>query len=185
MPREKSQKIKLLCLADLLRHETDAEHPMRTDDICSRLGETGIKCDRHVLAKDVEILKSFGYKVEKCRISRSLGYYIDERKFELSELKIIMDALQAASFIPESKTTDLSNRISSLAGVFKEDLLKDNQVTFNSRKHTNEEVYNIVGLLAEAIETHHQASFLYFDLDGFGKRVYRKSGKQYLCSGFR
>ena len=180
MTREKPQKIKLLCIADLLRYDTDAKHPMKTEELCNRLGELGIKCDRRVLTEDIKILQSFGYQIVRCKVGCSYAYYIDQREFELSEIKIILDALQAASFIPESKTYGLSMRLASLAGIFSGELLKEGLVSFNSRKHTNDEVYDTVGFLNEALQSRHQVSFRYFFLDENKERVYQKNGERYI-----
>ena len=42
MPKDNKQKIKLLYLMEVLRQETDEQHPMSTNQICKRLGEQGI-----------------------------------------------------------------------------------------------------------------------------------------------
>ena len=43
-------------------------------------------------------LKDFGIPIEQMRGSNP-GYYIEERDFELPELKLLVDAVQASKFI--------------------------------------------------------------------------------------
>ena len=48
------QKMKLLKLMELLRQETDEQHPMTKAEVCRRLCEMGINCDVRTLGRDVE-----------------------------------------------------------------------------------------------------------------------------------
>lgn len=180
MARENNQKIKLLCLLELLKQETDEEHPMTTAEICSRLEKLNIPCDRRTLSKDIAILNEFGFEVMSDVAGHGKVYYIEDRSFSIPELKIIVDAIQAASFISPRKTDDLIGRIAALGGTHRAELLKGNMVCFNTRKHTNEYIYYSVGYLEEAIRTKRKVSFLYFDLDENGSKIYRKGKERYI-----
>ena len=50
----------------------------------------------------------------------------------------MLDAVQAASFVTEKKTAELVEKVASLGGSHRAELLKENMVCFNTRKHTNE-----------------------------------------------
>ena len=50
MPQENCQKIKLLKLMEILRQETDEDHPLKTTAICEKLLAMNIKCDRRTLS---------------------------------------------------------------------------------------------------------------------------------------
>ncbi len=56
MPQENCQKIKLLKLIEMLRQETDEDHPLKTTDICNKLLAMNIKCDRRTLHLDMKLL---------------------------------------------------------------------------------------------------------------------------------
>lgn len=49
MPRNSEQKIKLLILYDILRKNTDENHPMTTKEIVAALQEYGIGVSRKTL----------------------------------------------------------------------------------------------------------------------------------------
>ena len=53
MAQDNCHKIKLLKLLELLRQETDEQHPLPTNAVCSKLAGMGITCDRRTLAKDI------------------------------------------------------------------------------------------------------------------------------------
>lgn len=152
MAQENWQKYKLLKLLELLRQETDEQHPLATSALCNRLAEMGISCERRTLTKDIAVLNDLGYEVMWNWVGKEKGYYIEDRSFSVPELKILIDAVQAASFITDKKTAELIDKIAELGGTHKADILKSNMVCFNTRKHSNESIYYNVGFLEDAIQ---------------------------------
>ena len=174
------QKYKLLKLLELLRQETDEQHPLSTSQICNKLGEMGISCERRTLTKDIAVLNELGYEVMWIWVGKEKGYYIEDRSFSVPELKILIDAVQAASFVTEKKTTELIDKIAALGGSHKADILKSNMVCFNTRKHSNESIYYNVGFLEDAIQPQKKVIFYYFDLNENGEKVYRNGHHHYV-----
>lgn len=180
MARDNYQKVKLLVMYEILKQESDQDHPFTTSMLCSRLGEMDIPCDRRTLTKDVAMLNELGFEVQVRNVSHEKGYYMKDRSFSVPEIKLMMDSVQAAAFVTEDKTKELVDKIARLAGTRRAEVLKKNLVCFNTRKHTNEAVYQTIDLLENALEKHSKASFQYFDLDETGQRVLRKQGKRYV-----
>ena len=180
MAQDNCQKIKLLKLLELLRQETDEQHPLTTMDICNRLGAMGISCERRTLSKDVALLNEQGYEVMWRWVGKEKGYYIEDRSFSIPELKILIDAIQASSFITEKKTADLIGKIANLGGSHRAELLQGNVVCFNTRKHSNESIYYNVSSLEDALQHQKKVLFRYFDLDERGQKVYRREGHRYV-----
>ena len=180
MAQDNCQKIKLLKLYELLRQETDEQHPMTTMTIIDRLGKMGISCERRTLAKDMAILNEQGYEVMFRWIGKEKGYYVEDRSFSVPELKILIDAVQAASFVTGKKTAELIEKIADLGGGHRADILKGNMVCFNTRKHSNESIYYNVGFLEDAIQQQKKVIFYYFDLNEHGEKVYRRDGHHYV-----
>jgi len=180
MERENCQKIKLLKLYELLCQETDEQHPLTTMNIVDRLGQMGISCERRTVAKDMAILNEQGYEVMVRWMGKEKAYYVEDRSFSVPELKVLIDAVQAASFITEKKTDELIDKIANLGGSHRAEILKSNMVCFNTRKHSNETIFYSVGYLEEALLQRKKVIFRYFDLDENGVRVYRKDGHHYV-----
>lgn len=180
MAKDNCQKIKLLKLYELLRQETDDQHPMTTVTIIARLGKMGISCDRRTLSKDVDVLNEQGFEVMTVRLGKEKGYYVEERTFSVPEIKIMIDAVQAASFITDKKTKELTGKIAELGGSHRADILRGNMVCFNTRKHSNESIYYNVDFLEEAILEQKKVIFRYFDLNEHGEKVYRRDGHHYV-----
>lgn len=180
MPQENCQKIKLLKLMEILRQETDEDHPLKTTAICEKLLAMNIKCDRRTLHKDMKVLNEQGFEVMSLLIDHERAYYIADRSFSVPELKILIDAVQAASFVTDKKTAELIDKIAELGGSNRAAILKDNIVHFNTRKHRNECIYYNVDTIEEAIHTDKRIIFHYFDIDENGERVYRRDGHHYV-----
>lgn len=180
MSNDNCQKIKLLKLVELLRQETDESHPLSTSQICNRLGIMGISCERRTVSKDITLLNEQGYEVMQCRLGKENGYYIEDRSFSVPELKILIDAVQAANFITDKKSKELINKISALGGSHQAEIIKNNLVCFNTHKHSNETVYYSVGYLEDAIRQQSKVLFRYFDFDENGEKTYRRDGHRYV-----
>ena len=176
------QKIKLIKLYEILRQHTDEDRPLSTNQLCAKLLAEGITCDRRTLAQDIDILNANGFEVLRRRTRYAMLFYIVDRRFDLAEVKILIDAIQAASFITPQKTKELTDKVASLAGSHKAAILKNNLVTFNTRKHTNESIYYTVDTLERALQQKLKASFQYFDLDEHGVRVLRKNSERYVVN---
>ena len=176
------QKIKLLKLYEILRQHTDEDRPLSTNQLCAMLEAEGITCDRRTLAEDIDILNANGFEVLRRRTRYAMLFYIVDRRFDLAEVKILIDAIQAASFITPQKTKELTDKVAGLAGSHMAAALTGNLVTFNTRKHTNEAIYYTVDTLERALQQKLKASFQYFDLDENGNRVLRKKSKRYVVN---
>lgn len=176
------QKIKLLKLMELLRQETDENYPMRTGDICRRLGEMNINCERRTLGDDIRLLKRMGYEVMDEKRGHQNAYWIADRSFEVPELKVLIDAVQAAGFIPEDKTQVLTDKIAALGGSHQAEIMKSNIVRFNTRKHHNNEIFYTVDTLTRAIQNRKRVEFTYYDLNENLEKVYRRDGEKYTVS---
>ena len=146
MPVEKGQRLKLLKVWEILRQETDENHTMSTADLLERLADIGIVCDRRTLYADIKALNDSGYKINCVRRNYN-EYYVDKREFSMAEIQILMDAVQAASFITAEKTALLVDKISELAGSRRAEAIKSNVVAFNTTKSTNEEIFTIVTII--------------------------------------
>lgn len=182
MGKENFSKIKLLRIWEILKQDSDENNPLTTNQILEKLSESGIICDRRTLYQDISTLNSYGYEVICKKGQHSNGYYVIDRSFDVPELRILIDAVQAASFISPKKTAELTDKIAALGGSYRADILKKNIVEFNTTKHNNEHIYYSVNAIEDAILAGKKISFQYFDLNESHERVFRKNGEKYLVN---
>ena len=180
MARDNYRKVKLIKLLELLRQHTDEQHPLSTNQICDAMEAMGIPCDRRIVTQDVTVLNELGYEIMTTTVGHEKAYFVEDRNFSVPELKILIDAVQASSFITEKKSQELIEKLSALAGSHRAEVLKRNMVCFNHRKHSNEKILYSVDTVEEAILSQKKVIFLYFDLNEHGERVYRRGGHHYV-----
>lgn len=183
MKPEKASRIRLVKILEILRQETDEDNPMPTNTLIKKLAEQGIGCDRRTLYRDIKVLNEYGYEV-LCIRAISNEYYVVDRSFDIPELRILLDAVQAASFITPKKTEVLIDKIADLAGSHRAEVLKKNIMRFNITKHTNESIYYNVNEIERAIMERKKVSFLYFDYNASGERVFRKNKRRYIVNPY-
>ena len=178
MPVEKGQRLKLLKIWEILRQETDEAHPMSSVELLKRLENIDIKCDRRTLYADIQALNESGYKIN-CVRRKTNEYFVEHREFSMAEIQIMMDAVQAASFVTEEKTKLLVDKIAELAGSRKAEAIKKNVVAFNTVKSHNEDIFGTVAIITQALEQGKKIEYLYFDYDISKRKVFRKENKVY------
>lgn len=169
---ENMQKIKLIKLYELLRKETDEDHPISRVELCRRLNEMGISSNVRTLSEDVNVLTANGFEVMSFLKDKEKFFYVPEHELTIPEIKILIDALQAASFITEKKTAELVEKVAAMGGSHKAELLKANMVRFNTRKHTNEAIFYTVDGIEDAIIRRKKIAFNYFHLNEKAERIY-------------
>ena len=177
--KKSNNGIRLLKIWEILRSETDENSPIDTVELIKKLDSMGLKCDRRTLYDDVKTLNKYGCEVLQER-GRSNRYYVVNRSFDEAELHILLDAVQAACFITDKKTVELTDKIASLAGSRKAEIVKKNIVKFNTVKSVNEHIYYSVDTILSAIKEGKKIEFLYFDYDVRHQKIYRKGGNKYL-----
>ena len=183
MKVDKFVKLKLVKIWEILSQETDEEHPMTTQAILDKLAEMGIVCDRRTLYADIKALNECGYEI-CCKRAISNEYYVKDRSFSIAEIRIMMDAVQAAGFITDDKTEEFIDKLANLAGSRRGEALKNNIVAFNNTKTDNGDIYYNVETITAAIQQNKKVKFTYFDYDISHKRKYRKEGKFYYMNPY-
>ena len=108
------EKLKILYLMQILMEETDKNHILNALELCDILeSRYGISSSRKTIYGDVERLKEYGIKIEQLK-GKNQGYYIEQREFELPELKLLVDAVQSSNFITNQKSDKLIRKLEKL-----------------------------------------------------------------------
>ena len=175
------QKLKMMYLAKILMEKTDEEHMITVPEMIAELSKLGISAERKSIYDDLEYLQLFGLDICSNK-TRTTNYYIASRDFELPELKLLVDSVQASKFITRKKSMELISKIEKLTS--HENAKKLQRLVFitNRVKTVNEQIYYNVDKIHEAIAANKQITFKYFNLDVNKKKVYRKDGGLYTES---
>ncbi len=181
MSKRGKQKLKLLRIRDALLDFSDEEHPLTVAQIINHLAEYGIDAERKSIYEDIEELKYYGMDIITVK-GKSGGYYVGKRDFETAQLKLLVDAVQSSKFITTSKSRQLIDSISSLAGVHDRAKLK-RQIYISDRiKSMNKSIYYTVDAIHTAINENSKIRFGYYHLNSKKEKVRRHEGKLYEAS---
>ena len=154
------QKIKLLCLLDILKKYTDEEHPLPAAELCRMLEERGITAERKALYNDIEVLTGYGYDIISTRVPRS-GYFLGARDFELPEIYLLADAVRSADFISAKKTRELVQKLDGMLSIYQAQKREKNIFFNTASKCGNEEIYYVIDGISAAIEQRKKITFKY------------------------
>ena len=177
------KKSRLLLLADILNRETDEEHPITVTAIIDRLTAEGFNATRKTVFHDIAVLEEHGMDII-CNKGRENQYLIGARTFELPELIMLVDAVQAARFIPVKRSQTLISKLSSLASVHQADCLCRELYTDRQVKSTNENVLYTVDMIYAAIHAGKKIAFQYFEYTAEKKKILKHGGRVYSFSPY-
>lgn len=184
MSKAAMQKTRILTLWRLFSEETDEERGLSVGEIISRFAEVGITAERKSVYDDVAALQDFGLDIAKVREGNRTEYRLLSRDFELAELKILVDAVQAAKFITPKKSDELIAKLSGLTSRRKSNELARFVYVSDRAKSMNESVYYAVDTIHSAIRDNRKVSFLYYDLNEKKEKVFRHGGMTYVVSPY-
>ena len=178
-----SNRSRILRLIRLFSQETDDDHSLTLKDINQRLEAEGLSpVTRQTLYEDIEQLREYGLEIQSVREGRATYYFLGDREFELPELKLLVDSVQASRFITERKSRQLIRKLESLASRHQARELH-RQVLISGRvKSMNESIYYNVDKLYAAINQNSQIQFQYFQWDVNKQMVLRHDGAWYTVS---
>ena len=179
--KQPQQKLKLMYLAKILMEKTDEEHTITVPEMIAELSKLGISAERKSIYDDLEQLQLYGLDICSNK-TRTTNYYIASRDFELPELKLLVDSVQASKFITSKKSMELISKIEKLTSHENAKKLQRQVFITNRVKTVNEQIYYNVDKIHEAIAANRQITFKYFNLDVNKKKVYRKDGGLYTES---
>ncbi len=160
MANQYNQKLKLLFLLDDLLTNSDENNPIDAETLIIHLKNKGIDSERKSIYRDISILKEYGYDILKMRSPKS-GYYIGNRDFQLAEVRLLCDAVQAANFISQKKTKELLTKIYGLVSKSQAEQIKNQVYVDNRPKCANESLYYTIDKLDRAIQNNRQVKIVY------------------------
>ena len=98
-------KLRPFYVAKLLYEQTDEEHYLTIAQIIDLLKKQyDISTSRRTVSDDIKALQEFGVEIEVEQSTQN-RYYLIGRRFDLPELKALIDAVESARFIPKVKSS--------------------------------------------------------------------------------
>lgn len=182
MAKSANQKLKLLYLVKILEEQSDEEHCLSAQALIDELAAYGISAERKSVYNDIAQLIDFGYDIVLVKAKTGGGYYLAGRDFELAELKLLVETVQASRFLTVGKSRDLISKIEKLASKAQAGQLQRHVYVANRIKTANESIYYVVDDIHRAIQENRQITFQYLEWNLNRELVPRREGKPYQAS---
>lgn len=183
MAKSPNQKLKIVYLMDFLRNNSDENHPVSIAEIIKHLEGYGISAERKSLYDDIEALRTYGMDIIQQK-GPGGGYYLGTREFELPELKLLVDSVQASRFITGKKSMALIKKVEALASIYDAGTLHRQVYVSNRIKTMNESIYYNVDKIHTGIASDRQINFKYFEYSVTKERSFRRGGQEYAVSPY-
>ncbi|MGN0538690.1 MAG: helix-turn-helix transcriptional regulator [Candidatus Fimenecus sp.] len=160
MKSASKQKLRLLYIIDILSKKSDEEHPLSAFDIIDYLNnDYGIACERKTVYDSIDCLIEYGYDIIKSKSPR--GYFMASNRFEIPELRLMIDAVQAADFISAKKTKMLLEKFSAFTSEYNYKRILKQVYIDNRNKCANENIFYIIDELNNAVVKKLQVEVVY------------------------
>lgn len=183
MANRENSRGRLLCLLDILKRETDAEHGLSLQELTARLEALGFTANRKTLYDDLHALEDSSIPVEKSN-TKTPRYYIEDREFELEEIMILIDAVESAAFMTEKKKAGVIKKLKNLTSSGYAAELNE-QIHYIGRHHsTNNDFIYTVGMIRRAIASKHPVTFQYIEYKFGEGEVLKHDGMKYILHPF-
>ena len=184
MEKGRYQKLKLLYLLEILRDYSDENTYLSVRELTDLLLKNEIVIERKTLYKDLELLQDYGFNIVVEKNGRENIYALVEREFELAEVKMLIDVIQASKFLTAKKSRDLIIKLKKLASKKQAQKIQRQVYSFEENKYINENIYYNVDAIHNAIAENKQINFNYWQWNYKKEMIDRKNGEVYNVSPF-
>ncbi|MGN0690585.1 MAG: helix-turn-helix transcriptional regulator [Oscillospiraceae bacterium] len=152
------KKLALIRILNILERNSDANHPLTQEDIAKYLEDDyGLTVERKAISRNISLLKEAGYDIESGRN----GSYLRSRRFEESELRMLIDAVLSSKYITARHSKDLIEKLCGLANKYFRTRVKNIHSVNDWNKTDNQNLFYNIEVTDEAIENSRQIFFSY------------------------
>jgi predicted DNA-binding transcriptional regulator YafY len=179
MENKTNKKGRLLYLLKFLYENTDEDNPVSTNEIIAYFAARDISVNRKTVKDDMDILVETGFDIVTVKSSFN-SFFWGSRKFQIPELKLLIDAVNSSKFITRDKSDELIQKLTSLASKNQSAQLMRHLFTTERVKPNNEQIYYIVDTITDAINSRKKIQFQYMEYTSEKKKVLRNKGELYI-----
>ena len=183
------KKMMNMYILDILKHYTDAEHPMTQKEIQQKLeSDYDMVVDRKAVKANLEdFINDDTYDIyceTKTRLTPNAktgelekskvctGFYY-ESKFTDSELRLLMDSVLFSKSIPSANKSEILDKLKDLSNKYFKFSAANIQSYESADREMNKELFYTIEILDEAIKNGLQVKFLYNEY-GADKKLHHR-----------
>ncbi len=182
---DNSNKLRQIYVLKILYDYTDENHFLTISQILQILKDKySIDSYRKTIKKDIDLLMAADFDIEFIKSSQNL-YHVVSRNFDIAELKILIDAVVSSKFISRSKSQELAEKLSKLAGPYMSKELVRNIDVEKRTKGENKQLFLIVDTINTAINQKKKIAFKYFTYNVRKEKKEKHNGYVYKFSPYK
>ena len=183
-----------------LYENTDENHPVSTpelvkifqaedahasrktvkDDIDVLIGDA--HASRKTVKDDIDVLIGEGFDIVTVRSTQN-SFFLANRKFEIPEIKLLIDAVSSSRFINKEKSAVLIEKLTGMVSKAQAEKIRRHLYTADRVKADNRQIYYTVDAITDAINEGKKISFQYFEYNGAKETRWGKIQRESLRSG--
>ena len=166
-----AKKLALLRILEILQRNTDEAHPLTHNEIADMLLKNyGIEIERKAVGRNISLLLEADYDI----VTTKRGVYLNERKFEPSEVRMLIDGVLSSQHIGVKHSRDLIEKLASEENKYFRKTIKHIHAVNDFNKGDNAEVFYSIDVVHEAIEN---GKMVEYDYNKYGadKKLHKTS----------
>ena len=165
------KKLALIRILQIFKKYSDYDHPLLQEDIAEHLeNDYGITLERKAISRNISLLKEAGFEIE----STKAGSYLEEREFEDSELRMLIDGVLSSKYITAKHSKDLIEKLCAMSNKYFRSHVKNIYSVNDWSKTDNQALFYNIELIDDAIERRLQIRFDY-NKYGTDKKLHKSS----------
>ena len=162
-----AKKTLIMRIYQLLEEYSDERHPLTQQQIIDLLyRDYGIECERKAVGRNISYLKEMDFDIR----SGENGSYLASRKFDQSELRLLIDSVLCSQHVNSSHSKQLIDKLIELGGNNFKSNVKYVYSVKDWEKSPNKDFFLNIELAGEAIERGIKIRFKY-NKTGLNKRL--------------
>ncbi len=175
------KKVAIFKILDILKEYSDKDHLLKQKDIIDLLrSNCCIELERKTVSANIDLLIDLGYDIHK----EDKGVYLDEREFDETQIKFLIDAIYSSKSIPANQAKELANKLSSSFSKYQRQDYSYIEKSTEISRSTNQDFFFNINIITEAIKTRKKITFNYLEYDHKGNLIERKDGTIYKVSPY-
>ena len=146
-----SQKATALCIYEILKTYSDENHVLTTDKIREKLKVIyDVDMERRAVYRNIQALRSMGIEINEYQDNYE-GYYLMERDFELSEIRLLCDAVAQSHMIKEETGKKIIKKLIDTQSIFQGRMLQKTVFVKTENHIPNKYIFYNIDALNTAI----------------------------------
>ena len=166
-----------------LYENTDENHPVSTPKLVKIFQAEDAHANRKTVKDDIDVLKGEGFDIATIK-SRNHSFFMASRKFEVMEIKLLIDAVTTATFISEERRATLIGKLTSMMSKPQAEKVHRQLYTAGHVTSDTRQCYYIADVITDAINCREKIFFQYSDYNGEKEKRLCRGGAIYTVSPY-